>query len=62
MEAKLKSLFDYQRFEANGRLAALIADTESRYGCELFEDDLGLVNAAGDPAMKTEDRPVPFFW
>lgn len=48
MERKLSSLFDYQRFVGNKRLAALIADTESRYSAELSDDDLELVNAAGE--------------
>ena len=48
MKSKLQSLFDYQRFENNERLAAMIADTESRYAVsELSDEDLSLVNAAG---------------
>lgn len=52
MENRLKSLFDYQRFESNFRLARLIEETENRYlyndSEELSDDDLELVNAAGD--------------
>lgn len=58
METKLKRLFDYQKFENNSRLAALIADTEARYGDELSEDSLDFVNAAGAPIMKIEDQPI----
>lgn len=62
MEQLLKYLFDYQRFQPNLRLAELIADTEQRVGLsgrpdpgwnrkqnmELSDDDLELVNAAGE--------------
>lgn len=47
MEKKLKSLFEYQKFENNPRLAKLIAETEARYADALSDDDLSLVNAAG---------------
>ena len=48
MEKKLKKLFDYQRFEKNERLEKIIKETESRYEGELSDDDLSLVNAAGE--------------
>lgn len=48
MENKLKSLFEYQKFEGNSRLAAIIADTESRLGSEISDDDLFMVSAAGE--------------
>ena len=48
MEKKLKRLFDYQRFEQNEKLEKLILKTESRYSKELTDDDLSLVNAAGE--------------
>ena len=48
MENKLKKMFEYQRFENNPRLAKLISETESRYGTEISDDDLFMVNAAGD--------------
>lgn len=54
----LKQLFEYQKFENNGRLAGLIAETEARYGSELSEDSLDFVNAAGAPIMKIEDQPI----
>ncbi len=48
MENKLRSLFEYQKFEGNAKLAALIADTESRFGSEISDDDLFMVSAAGE--------------
>ena len=48
MEKKLKKLFDYQRFEKNGKLEKIIAETESRNARKLSDDDLSLVNAAGE--------------
>ena len=51
MEKKLKKLFDYQRFEQNDKLEKLIHETESRYAKGLSDDDLSLVNAAGEPEV-----------
>ena len=48
MEKKLKMLFDFQRFENNKALAELIAETENRYAVGLSEEDLALINAAGE--------------
>ncbi len=45
---KLKALFDYQRFERNKRLQALIEDTENRCMNALSDDDLEWVSAAGE--------------
>ena len=45
---KLTALFDYQRFERNKRLQALIDDTERRCLCSLSDDDLEWVSAAGE--------------
>lgn len=47
MEHTLKKLFDFQKFEGNSRLAAMLADTESRYA-GLSDDDLEMVSAAGE--------------
>lgn len=48
MENKLKSLFEFQKFEKNEHLDRLIQESLSRYEkTELSEDDLFLVNAAG---------------
>ena len=41
-------MFDYQRFERNERLQALIDDTERRCLCALSDDDLEWVSAAGE--------------
>lgn len=62
MSKTLKRLFDFQKFEGNSALEAMIKDTETRYGLrggmqELSDDDLMSLNAAGDlSAAKGEDR------
>lgn len=48
MENKLKNLFEFQRFEKNSQLQALIDDTHSRAAQALSDDDLDFVNAAGE--------------
>ena len=56
---KLTALFDYQRFERNKRLQALIDDTERRFLCSLSDDDLEWVSAAGeetDPKEKKDGK------
>ena len=59
-EAKLKMLFDFQRFERNARLEALIAETESRCAQELSDDSLTLVSAAGEADRRPgESSAVP---
>ena len=45
---KLTALFDYQRFERNKKLQALIEDTENRCMNALSDDDLEWVSAAGE--------------
>ena len=55
MENKLKSLFDFQRFENNPRLAKVIKDTEC-YAEELSDDDLFMVAAAGEPLFDIDDE------
>lgn len=47
-EETLFKLFDYQRFESDPLLKALISETESEYGAEISDDDLSFVNAAGE--------------
>lgn len=48
MENKLKSAFEYQRFENNSRLAGIINGVENRYtATELDDEELFFVNAAG---------------
>jgi len=48
IEITLKELFAFQAFADNPHLKKLIEDTESRYGRELSDDLLGLINAAGE--------------
>ena len=55
---KLTALFDYQRFERNKRLQALIEDTENRC-MNALSDDLEWVSAAGeeiDPKEKKDGK------
>lgn len=56
MEKKVKSIFEFQRFEGNPRLQKLIEETENRFARELADEDLWLVNAAGVP-----DEAIPSF-
>lgn len=61
MKNIVKNLFDFQKFKTNEHLAGLIAETESRYAKELSEDDLEIINAAGDinairSSKKTEGK------
>ncbi len=50
MEAALNRLFDYQSYETNPALEAIINAVHSRYaGRELSLDDLDMVSAAGVP-------------
>ena len=56
MEQKLRRLFDYQKFQENPKLAELIADTVDRYATELTDDDLSLVNAAGDLTPHDDEK------
>ena len=52
---RLAQAFDFQRFQRNPRLAAVLDDVERRYAQALSDDDLELVNAAGDILPKPED-------
>ena len=54
MKNEIKKLFDYQRFENNARLADIISQTESRYKKALSDEELFLVNAAGE--LNTENK------
>lgn len=58
MENKLKSLFEYQKFEQNSRLAKLIAETEARQTVELSDEDLELVAAAGNIFEQTSGEKI----
>ena len=48
---RLTQVFDYQRFQQNKRLSAIIDDVQSRYSHVLTEDELDMVSAAGVPGM-----------
>ena len=51
---KLSQALDFQKFQQNPRLAAIIRDVESRYAkTALSDDDLDLVSAAGDTTVPT---------
>lgn len=54
MEKKLKSLFDFQKFEGNPALQQVIDSVHSRYAVrELSVDEMEWVSAAGTPVKKT---------
>ena len=55
-ERKLSQVFDFQRFQQNARLAALISNVESRYAAEVSDDDLELVSAAGVPDINKDEK------
>ena len=55
-QKRLTTLFDYQRFERNKRLQALIEDTENRCMNALSDDDLEWVSAAGDETDPKEKK------
>ena len=50
MEQKLKRMFDYQKFQRNSRLEAMLAEAEGRCA-EVGDDALELVSAAGDDSL-----------
>lgn len=54
MENRLKALFDYQKFENNESLNALIMETQARLGTELSDDALSMVSAAGDIPLQNK--------
>lgn len=56
MDNKLKSMFEYQRFSQNSRLSKIIADTESKYGTAISDEDLDFVAAAGDFDIDENDK------
>ena len=58
MEEKLKQLFDFQRFERNPRLERMMAETRERWGTELSDDDLELVNAAGEIPVQEQKNVI----
>ncbi len=56
MEQQIKSLFDFQLFSKNKKLAKLILETEERCIHELDDNDLEMVSAAGEQFNK---KPKP---
>ena len=51
-EKTLEGLFDFQRFAGNAALQSVIDDVDSRYGeGKLSIEELGMLNAAGDPSV-----------
>ena len=50
MEQKLKKLIDYQKFQRNSRLDAMLAEAEGRCA-EVDDDALELISAAGDDSL-----------
>ena len=48
MEEKLIFLLDYQRFQKNHRIEEMLQEPEGKHGEELTEENLSLVNAAGE--------------
>ena len=56
MEKKLKSFFDFMRFENNSRIEKMMQQAEDRYPDELFDDDLTDIFAAGEPVRNNKDN------
>lgn len=54
IEKKLKSLFEFQKFEKNSRMEKIISETESRYASELSDNDVANIAAAGDTGLSAE--------
>ena len=60
-EKQLFQAFDFQRFEGNARLQAVVDAVHARYGGqELDDDELDYVAAAGktEPVQKPEDTQL----
>ena len=57
MEGKLKTLFDYQKFEGNSALQSVIDSVHARYAVkELSLDEMEWVAAAGVSEKKPADE------
>lgn len=57
MENRLKSLFDYQKFEQNPALQDIIDSVHARYARrELDLDEMEMVNAAGQPVVMIDRK------
>ena len=59
MEKILRQLFDFQRFAGNERLEILIKQAEASYERALSDEDMGLINAAGDPGARHRKKDIP---
>ena len=57
MEGKLKTLFDYQKFEGNSELQRVIDSVHARYAVkELSLGEMEWVSAAGIPEKSTRKK------
>ena len=57
MEGKLKTLFDYQKFEGNPALQSVIDSVHARYAAkELSLDEMEWVAAAGTPDQNPDEK------
>ena len=56
MEKKLSQLFDLQRFQQNPRLNSVLQEVEGRYAGAVADDDLDLVNAAGEAHIPPDNE------
>lgn len=55
-EKTLSLLFDYQLFENEPSLRKFIDEVENEYGAEISDEDLSLVNAAGETVSAEKHR------
>lgn len=58
MEKKLRQLLDFQRFAGNKRLDAFIKQAEESYEQALSDEEIGLVNAAGDSEIRYKKKDI----
>ena len=64
MEERLRSLFEYQRFEGNERLSGMLDDAMKRFEAgmqgEISDDDVRFLNAAGraDTPKGPKEKPL----
>ena len=56
MDRKLRTLFEFQKFEQEPHLAQLIRQAEDRGTRALTDEELGLINAAGIPDMTDPEK------
>lgn len=62
MENKLKSLFNYQKFERNADLQRVIDSVHSRYASrELSLDEMEMVSAAGEAHPDPKEKEKGLF-